>query len=798
MGTPNTIGNGPDHRTSDLERQLDLLRSQADASKRALELIQIQRDLGLALAEIRTLPEALETVLAACLKIEGMDCGGIYLVSPESGALKLHVHQGMPEKFLTQFSYLEAADEVTKIIMQGQPLYGGKQNAAAQRQGIYQTADVNGLAAVPVVHCDQVLACLNLGSKTHQDIQQDARHTLEAIASRLGGIIARVRAEDALRRQQNILRRIIDLVPHQMHVKDYHGHTIMANKAMAESRGYSVADFEGLQDGDLSWNIDKPVAGIPNDREVMDSGRAAFIPEEIRVDSRGKPQWVETTKVPFDFEGRQAVLVMSIDITERKIAAEALHQSEEKFSTAFRVSPVAITISNLEDGRLHEVNDAFLRFSGYSREEIIGQSFLDINLWADADVRTLLVRALQKNGFVSKREVVLKTKEGEPRTVLWSGELMDMGWQTLIVSAFMDITDRITAEDALRQSDETARALLNAPFESMILVDTNLKILDLNDTAAKRMGIGKTQATGLSLTSTLPAPLASFRKKQAQKIIALAAPYTWEDEQEGRHYSHRGYPIFDECSRVVRLALFSTDVTESRITEQQLLAYQAQLRHLATELSLAESRERRRLADDLHDNIGQTLFMIKMKVDLCREWAPHQEALRSLNEVSDSIRQIIADLRALIVEMSPPTLSVLGLEAGLGTLAENIEREHGIRVLYQADSQTAPLSDDMKDLLYRASRELVINAVKHASPDTIHLTITHTPHQIRIDVEDDGQGFNPNDIGRVAEKHSGFGLFSIRERLDPIGGRLILETSPGKGTRASLLAPLGPRLETAQ
>ena len=791
------MGNDLNSRTSDLERQLEILRSQAAASDRALELLQIQRDLGLALAETQTLQEALDTVLTACLQIEGIDCGGIYLVNPESGDLELQVYRNLPEKYLSSLSHIKAGNELVEFVMRGKPVYGKKQDSTTEQQlDVYQAAEVNRLIAIPVIHYDQVFASLSLGSKAQHDIQQDAKHTIEAIASRLGGIIARVRAEEALRRQQGMLRRIIDLVPHHMHVKDYQGRTILANKAVAESYGYSVSEFEGLHHADLTFVPNRFENGISDDREVMDSGSPAFIAEEIRVDGNGKPEWFETTKVPFDFEGKQAVLVMAIDITERKIAAEALHQSEEKFSTAFRVSPVAITISNLEDGRLHEVNDAFLRFSGYTREEIIGQSALDIALWADADVRSSLVQTLQKNGFVSKREVTLKTKEGEERTVLWSGELMDMGWQTLIVSAFMDITDRIMAEDALRQSDETARALMNAPFESMVLVDTNLNILDLNETAAKRMGIDKSKSNGMTLTSTLPESLAKFRTKQAQKIIALAAPYTWEDEQEGRYFSHRGYPIFDEYGRVIRLALFSTDVTESRLTEQQLLAYQAQLRHLATELSLAESRERRRLADDLHDNIGQTLFMIKMKVDLCREWAPHQTALSALNEVSESIRQIIADLRALIVEMSPPTLSVLGLEAGLGTLAENIEREHGILVRYQADSETAPLSDDMKDLLYRASRELVINAVKHADPETISLTITHTHHQIRIDVEDDGSGFNPNDIGRVAEKHSGFGLFSIRERLDPIGGRLILDTSPGRGTRASLLAPLGPRLDT--
>jgi PAS domain S-box-containing protein len=799
VGKPRTSENDSDSRKSDLERQLELLRSQAAASERALALLQIQRDLGLALAETQTLPEALETVLTACLQIEGIDCGGIYLVNLETGDMELKVHQGVPDKYLERFSHLEAGNELVEFVMQGNPVYGRKADASSQQQlDVYQTSGVNRLIAVPVMHYDQVLASLSLGAKAKHDIQQDAKHTLEAIASRLGGIIARMRAEEALRRQQGMLRRIIDLVPHHMHVKDYQGRTILANKAVAESYGYEVSDFEGSRHTDLAFIPNQEKHEASDDREVMDSGQPTFIAEEIRVDGNGKPQWFETTKVPFDFEGKQAVLVMAIDITERKIAAEALHQSEEKFSTAFRVSPVAITISNLEDGRLHEVNDAFLRFSGYSREEIIGQSAFDIALWADTDMRKSLVQALQQNSFVSKREVKLKTKDGEIRTVLWSGELMDMGWQTLIVSAFMDITDRIMAEDALRQSDETARALINAPFESMILVDTNLNILDLNDTAAKRMGIDKARSTGMTLTSALPDALAKFRKKQAQKIIALAAPYTWEDEQEGRHYSHRGYPIFDEYGRVVRLALFSTDITESRLTEQQLLAYQAQLRHLATELSLAESRERRRLADDLHDNIGQTLFMIKMKVDLCREWAPDQAALQALNEVSESIRQIITDLRALIVEMSPPTLSVLGLEAGLGTLAENIEREHGIQVRYQADSQTAPLSDDMKDLLYRASRELVINAVKHARPETISLAITHTPHQIRIDVEDDGMGFNPDDIGRVAEKHSGFGLFSIRERLDPIGGRLILDTSPGKGTRASLLAPLGPRLDIGQ
>jgi len=232
------------------------------------------------------------------------------------------------------------------------------------------------------------------------------------------------------------------------------------------------------------------------------------------------------------------------------------------------------------------------------------------------------------------------------------------------------------------------------------------------------------------------------------------------------------------------------DVVQRKRAEERLMAYQENLRSLASELSLVEERERRQIASFLHDEIGQSLAAIRMKFAALRQAGGSADIAGMVDEIQALLEWTIRDTRSLTFELSPPILYELGLEAALEWLGEKIGEEHGIRIEFEDDAHSKPLEDDVRGLLFRAVDELLINIVKHANTRSGKVSILRDGDHVRIVVEDDGVGFDATEIGSRTSQDRGFGLFSIRERLGYIGGCVEVESERGHGTRVTLIAPL--------
>lgn len=217
--------------------------------------------------------------------------------------------------------------------------------------------------------------------------------------------------------------------------------------------------------------------------------------------------------------------------------------------------------------------------------------------------------------------------------------------------------------------------------------------------------------------------------------------------------------------------------------EHLVMERTASLRRLASEVCLAEERERRRIAEDLHDHLGQGLALIKMRLQQLRGdavFTGHGPALDELVELSD---QAIRYTRGLTCELSPPMLYELGLGPALEWLGEHTAKEHGLRVKVRARSRR-PLDDDLKVMLWKSARELLHNVVKHGHARNVNIELHTHDDEIVLEVADDGCGFEAAATSRVAGET--FGLYSIEERLHQLGGRMELDTAVGRGTRVRL------------
>ncbi|UCG86263.1 MAG: hybrid sensor histidine kinase/response regulator transcription factor, partial [Gemmatimonadota bacterium] len=220
--------------------------------------------------------------------------------------------------------------------------------------------------------------------------------------------------------------------------------------------------------------------------------------------------------------------------------------------------------------------------------------------------------------------------------------------------------------------------------------------------------------------------------------------------------------------------------------EERIRDYQRQLRQMASELSLIEERERRRIATDLHDRIGQTLAVTRIKLSGIRDSAPDVP----LDEIMQLLERTIADTRSLTFELSPPVLHELGFEAALEWLAGKFRDEHGIATQFVDDKTPKPLGEDMRVVAFQAVREQLHNAAKHADASLVRVGASTAGSFARIEVSDDGRGFNPEEQLARRGAASGFGLFSIRERLAYLGGQMQIASEPTTGTTVTLVVPL--------
>jgi signal transduction histidine kinase len=273
-------------------------------------------------------------------------------------------------------------------------------------------------------------------------------------------------------------------------------------------------------------------------------------------------------------------------------------------------------------------------------------------------------------------------------------------------------------------------------------------------------------------------------------------PRGWRDGVKTRHFTKtlppptRRRPQADDTVIDIRAGAEAlADDTVVEIPAEARAHQQArQLREMASRLTQAEQRERRRLAHLLHDHFQQLLVAARMKIGLLRYETEETGILDPLQQIDHLLVQAIDEARSLTLELSPPVLHDAGLAAALHWLAAQMKRKHGLTVEVDADPDSEPAESDTRAFLFRTVQELLLNVVKHAHTSGAKVVLAMSePRLLRIVVSDAGAGFDM--LRKTSRNAHGFGLWSIRQYLECLGGRLEVVSVPGKGTRVTLLVP---------
>ena len=237
-------------------------------------------------------------------------------------------------------------------------------------------------------------------------------------------------------------------------------------------------------------------------------------------------------------------------------------------------------------------------------------------------------------------------------------------------------------------------------------------------------------------------------------------------------------------------------LVESRTDE--LLQSQARLRELATELNLAEHRERTKLASELHDHLAQLLVLGRLKLGQAkRVEGLAQPSLDFIKDADGSLDEALTYTRTLVASLSPPVLHEFGLSAALRWLASQMERYHLTVTVETPEGSGWTISEDRAVLLFQSVRELLINIAKHAGTTHALVSLLYRDGLVQLEVQDEGRGFDLAAVERSSSAATKFGLFSIRERMTALGGQFEIESVAGEGTTARLILPLQPQEEPA-
>ncbi len=602
-------------------------------------------------------------------------------------------------------------------------------------------------------------------------------------------ITERKQREEAYR---TILRTAID----GFWIVDTEGRFLDVNDAYCHLVGYGREELLTMRIQDVEA-VERPEETAQRIQKIMKTGGDRFETRHRRKDGRILDIEVSANYLEVG-DGR--VFVFLRDITERKQAEEALRESEERYRTILETTQEGYYEVDIK-GNFTFLNDSFCRIQGYTRDEL-----MDVNnrQCVDKESAQKIYQAFNQvyttgEPYKAFDWEILK-KDGTKRFVESSVSLIRdskderIGFRGIV----RDITERKQAEEALQASKELFEKTFVSQRDAIFLLDAinPPTILDCNPAATEVFGYTRQEMVGrtMDFLHVDETALREFQRHLYSTIFEHGFLHLFEfrmRRKDGTVFptEHSVTPLKDEQGERIGWVSVVRDITEHKQSEEKLRTYQEQLRSLVAELSLVEEQERRRIATDLHDNIGQILAMTKIKLGALREKESPIDLARPVDEIRKLIEQAIQYTRSLTFDLSPPVLYELGVEAAVEWLTEQIQEQSGILIDFEDDKKPKPMDDKVYIPLFKAVRELLINIVKHAQAHKAKVSIRREGNNIRIRVEDDGVGFNPLKTDCLG-KTIGFGLFNIREQLNSIGGYLEIQSEPGQGTRITLVTPL--------
>jgi PAS domain S-box-containing protein len=532
----------------------------------------------------------------------------------------------------------------------------------------------------------------------------------------------------------------------------------------------------------------------PDDRELVGKAvsdaklsRKPYIAEFRVVRTDGTVRWITARgKFYYTEDGDAArMLGIAVDSTERKQIEDALRTSEEKFSKAFHESPMSLTIASAHDNRYIDVNETFLKRTGWTRDEVIGRTPFDLGLWVEPELRTAIVNRLLSGEVIRNFEFRARNKQGEIRYCLGSKELINVNGEPCILSVTADISDLKRAEATLRESEERFRLVANTAPVMIWMSDADKLCTYFNQPWLEFTGrsleaeIGDGWAEGVhpeDLRQCRNTYTKAFEKRESYRMEYRLRRY----DGEYRWLLGTGVPRFHADGSFGGYIGTAIDVTERKAAEEALST-------VSRRLIEAHEEERAWLARELHDDISQRLCMLTMNLRHLSDGKQTSvaEFRKGINKTIQHVFDLGIDMQALSHRLHSSKLEYLGLAVAAAGYCRELSNQHEVEIEFQSENVPKDLPPEISLCTFRVLQEALQNAIKHSRSEQMHVSLSHESNAIGLTVRDSGIGFDPAE----AMKGRGLGLISMKERLKLVNGELFIESQARLGTTVHARVP---------
>jgi PAS domain S-box-containing protein len=573
---------------------------------------------------------------------------------------------------------------------------------------------------------------------------------------------------------------------------DPQGRIVSWNAGAQRIKGYGAAEILGRHFS-LFYTPEDLAAGRPGELLATAEREGRIEDEGWRLRKDGSRFWADVVITALrDASGRvSGYAKVTRDMTELRRSRERVETSEARLRAFADHSPALMFIKDLE-GRYRFANRQFLERFGLQLAQVLGRSDAEIFPRAQAAAFRGNDAQVAASGRPIEVEEKARYLDGERVSLVVKFPLFDaQGAVSAIGGIATDITERKLTEQALAEQRKLLQEAQNVAGLGCWEWDPASGRITWSEQLYRLYGLDP-QRFQPSFESYLERVHPEDRSRSGERVArALIDGRSFSTEErivrpDGAVRWLRSHceVVRDAAGRPTKLLGACLDVSESRASEQALRAAAASLQALSRRLVEAEEAERRRIAGELHDRVGQNLSALNINLDIVLG-ALGEDASRELRlRLRDSLALVDGTLQSIenvMAELRPPLLEEYGLGAALGWYAEEFFKRTGIEIDFrdEARERNRELRRDAAVALFRIAQEALNNVAKHANARRVRITTSAPAGEMTVEIGDDGSGFDP----LAAEaRASRWGMTTMRERVEAAGGRLEIASTPGRGT----------------
>jgi len=610
----------------------------------------------------------------------------------------------------------------------------------------------------------------------------------------------RRQAEEALRNNEARLRAILETAAEGIITIDERGVIELFNAAAERIFGYSSAEtigqnldflmpepFSGEDQGYLSRYLQTGV------RKIIGIGR-----EVVGRRKNGEVFPLDLSVSEVALADRRIFTGFVRDITERKRSERALEENRALLQAVIDSASDLIYVKDMA-GRYRLINRSAERFVGKSAVESLGKD--DVLLFPGAEAARLQAfdRQVIADGNVITIEEVLTGAAGKLTTLLTTkGPLLDAQGQAFgLFGISRDITERKRAEQALQESRALLQAVIDGTSDSVFVKDLEGRYRLLNRSAEQFLGRSAAEVLGQDDRCLFPTAEAALMMESDRRIIRDGKVRTYEDVATGAGGDVNTFlttkgPLLDHEGRAFGVFGISRDITERTRAEQALHAAHEGLQFLSRKLIETQETDRRTLARNLHDGLGQTLTATKIRLQSLIHFPDVKGFKAGLEECVDVLDQVLQQVRQFSLELRPPLLDDMGLGVALRWMGGQ-QAACGFALELAVPDDLPRYSPEVEITLFRIAQEALTNVVRHARAGLVTVSLRVKPGALEMIVADDGAGYDVAAARARASQGGSLGVLGMEERAQLMGGWLTIESRPGQGTRVQAWLPAAPR-----